>query len=80
MALYEAHAKGKMGRAWELQSVLARADWVAQKGGVVGTKAGLESFFGYGGYARKPLPKWGKEEVAGNREGLEEVVRLEASL
>ena len=80
VALYEAYARGEMERAWELQSVLARADWVVQKGGVVGTKAGLESWFGYGGFARKPLPKWKKEEVAGNREGLEEVMRLEKSL
>ena len=80
VALYEAYTRGKMAKAWELQSVLARADWVVQKGGVVGTKAGLDSWFGYGGYARKPLPRWGRDEVAENRKGLEEVMRLERSL
>ena len=80
VALYHAFAKGKMDRARELQAILARADEIVQKGGVVGVKVGLRNWFGYGGVARKPLPIWGKEQIRANRDALEEVFRLEGEL
>jgi hypothetical protein len=36
--------------------------------------------FGYGGYARKPLPRPNKEETNKWRESFEELVRVENSL
>ena len=80
VALQQAYARGDMKRAQQLQAILARADWVVQKGGVVGTKAALESWFGYGGFARAPLPRLGKDDAWKNRAGFEEIVRLESSL
>lgn len=75
--LYEA---GDLKAAQELQAVVARGDWAAIRGGVVGTKSALMSFFGYGGYARKPLPRPGKEENLKWRQGFEELVAAEKAL
>lgn len=53
----ELYAKGKLLEAQKLQAVVARGDWAAISGGIVGTKSALETYFGYGGMARKPLPR-----------------------
>ena len=58
----------------------ARGDWAAIQGGIVGTKAAMQSYFGYGGYCRKPLPRPGKEETKRWRELFEEIVTLERAL
>ena len=74
----ELYRRGEMEEAGELQQVLARADWLAIKGGIVGTKRALRTWFGYGGYARRPLPR----EVGGEgKEGAwQEVVEVERGL
>lgn len=71
---------GKFPEARKLQAVLARGDWAAIQGGIIGTKAGLVSHFGYGGFARKPLPRPNKEETRKWRDAFEELVALEKSL
>ena len=84
VALQRAHQKGNHNRARHLQSVLGRADEVVQKMGVVGTKAVLQAKFGYGGHARRPLPRVGEEiEVAEAKKwllGFEEAMALEDGL
>jgi len=57
--LYKA---GKVTEAQEMQEVVSRGDWAAIQGGIVSTKAGMESWLGYGGYARAPLPRPTAEE------------------
>ncbi|MGI4814543.1 MAG: dihydrodipicolinate synthase family protein [Janthinobacterium lividum] len=79
-ALLKAFKVGDVARAQELQGVLARADWAVQKGGVVGTKYALQGAFGYGGFARAPLPRWGKGEVGENLRAFEEILAVEAGL
>lgn len=78
--LMELWGRGEVREARELQAVVARGDWAAIRGGVVGTKAALNEFFGYGGFARRPLPRPGKEEVAKWREGFGELVKVEEAL
>ncbi|KAF2403969.1 aldolase [Trichodelitschia bisporula] len=75
--LFEA---GDLKEARKLQAVVARGDWAAIQGGIIGTKSALQSHYGYGGYARKPLPRPNKEEAKRWRDGFEEVVKLERSL
>jgi 4-hydroxy-2-oxoglutarate aldolase len=75
--LFEA---GNLKEARKLQAIVARGDWAAIQGGIIGTKSALQSHFGYGGFARKPLPRPGKEETARWREAFDEVVNLERSL
>lgn len=71
---------GKLKEARKLQAEIARGDWTAIQGGIVGTKCGLQSHFGYGGYCRKPLPRPSKDEVKRWRDGFQEIVDLEHSL
>jgi 4-hydroxy-2-oxoglutarate aldolase len=75
--LFEA---GKYAEARKLQAVVARGDWAAIQGGIIGTKSALVSHFGYGGYARKPLPRPNKEESRRWRDAFDELVKTENSL
>jgi dihydrodipicolinate synthase/N-acetylneuraminate lyase len=71
---------GELRKAQAMQEVVARGDWVAIQGGVVGTKAGLQGCFGYGGFARSPLPQPSKEEEDSWARRFAELVDLEESL
>ncbi|EEH46926.1 uncharacterized protein PADG_03024 [Paracoccidioides brasiliensis Pb18] len=75
--IIELYKAGKFVEAQNLQAVVARGDWAAIQGGVVGTKSGLLSHFGYGGYGRKPLPRPTKPEISKYAEGFEELVAVE---
>ena len=65
--------------ARELQDVLARADWAAIEGGIVGCKAALREWLGYGGYGRRPLPR-AKGEGKVWRGRFEEAIQVEEAL
>lgn len=78
--LIELFESGQYAEARKLQAVVARGDWAAIQGGIIGTKAGLMAHFGYGGYARKPLPRPNKEETRKWREAFDELVSVENSL
>jgi 4-hydroxy-2-oxoglutarate aldolase len=80
VSLVELFEAGKYTEARRLQAIIARGDWAAIQGGIIGTKAGMMAHFGYGGYARKPLPRPNKEETNKWREAFEELVRVERSL
>ncbi|RDW66329.1 aldolase-1 [Coleophoma cylindrospora] len=71
---------GKYEEAQKMQEIVARGDWACIQGGVVSTKAGLEAWFGYGGFGRAPLPRPSKEESAKWKEGFRELIALEKSL
>lgn len=78
--VFELYKAGKVEEAQRIQAIVARGDWAVISGGVVGTKSGMESWYGYGGEARRPLPKRTKEEDAKYKDMLKEVVELENSL
>ena len=78
--IVELYAAGKLAEAKKLQAIVARGDWAAISGGIVGTKSALETFYGYGGVARKPLPSPTKQEVMKYGNDFKEVVGLENSL
>ncbi|KAJ9637364.1 hypothetical protein H2201_007383 [Coniosporium apollinis] len=73
-------AEGKYEEAIELQKVLSKGDWVLTKAAIPGTKAAIESYYGYGGYARRPLKRLSKEQVEAVKEGIREVMEVERSL
>lgn len=73
-------AEGKLQEAIELQQVLSTADWVLTKTAIPGTKAALESYFGYGGYPRKPLRRVGLVESKKISAGIQELMEVEAAL
>jgi len=78
--VFELYAQGKVDEAQKMQAVVARGDWGVIAGGITGTKAALESFYGYGGFPRRPLPKPSKEDRQRYDSMLKEVVELENSL
>ncbi|KAF3919532.1 hypothetical protein ABW20_dc0101577 [Dactylellina cionopaga] len=80
VSIVNLYAAGKIKEAKRLQAIVARGDWAAIQGGLVGTKSGLQTFFGYGGYARKPLPKPTSDEALKWEMGFQEIVDLEETL
>ncbi|KAL2020425.1 hypothetical protein VTK56DRAFT_8468 [Thermocarpiscus australiensis] len=76
----ELYRQGRHAEAQAMQEVVARGDWAAIRGGVVGVKAGLQGWMGYGGYARSPLPRPSGEQAREWKEGFRELVMLEKSL
>lgn len=71
---------GSLAEAQVMQEIVARGDWKVIQGGIVGTKAGLEGCFGYGGVARRPLPQPSKEEAQRWTNEFKELVELESRL
>ncbi|KAI1499522.1 dihydrodipicolinate synthetase [Biscogniauxia marginata] len=76
----ELYKAGKYDEAQKMQATVSQGDWTAIQGGVVGVKAGLQSWMGYGGYARSPLPKPTAEQTKLWKEGFRDLVMLEKSL
>jgi dihydrodipicolinate synthase/N-acetylneuraminate lyase len=74
------YREGKVSEAQKIQEVVARGDWTAIQGGIVSTKAGMESWLGYGGYGRSPLPRPTDDQSARWKEGFRELYALEKSL
>ncbi|PMD55773.1 aldolase [Hyaloscypha bicolor E] len=74
------YREGKISEAQKIQEVVARGDWTAIQGGIVSTKAGMESWLGYGGYGRSPLPRPTDDQSARWKEGFRELYALEKSL
>ncbi|KAI1260483.1 L-threo-3-deoxy-hexulosonate aldolase [Xylariaceae sp. FL1019] len=73
-------AEGKMEEAIALQKKLSRADWLLTKPAIAGTKQAIQSYFGYGGYPRRPLKRLPEAKVAAVAEGLKEIMEIEKSL
>jgi 4-hydroxy-2-oxoglutarate aldolase len=80
VSIVNLYANGKLKEAKRLQAIVARGDWAAIQGGLVGTKSCLQTFFGYGGNARKPLPKPTHDEALRWEMAFQEIVDLEESL
>lgn len=72
--------EGKISDAQKLQKIVAQGDWAAIQGGIVSTKAGMQSWFGYGGFGRAPLPHPSSDEMVKWKEGFRELVALEKSI
>ena len=76
----ELYNRGKLAEAQKLQAVVARGDWAAIGSGIVGTKSALDTYFGYGGVARRPLPRPTKQEAAKYAKDFKEIVNMEKAL
>lgn len=75
--IIELYKTGEFTEAQKLQAIVAQGDWISIQEGVVGTKSGLLSYFGYGGCGRKPLPSMTKQEAFKYSEGFKELVTVE---
>lgn len=78
--VWSLYAEGKKEEAEKLQKVLSKCDWVLTKAAVPGTKQAIQSYFGYGGYGRRPLRRLEKVRVQSIEEGIKEAMDIEKSL
>jgi len=78
--VFDLYASGKVAEAQKAQTIVAHGDWGVIKYGITGTKTGLQSWFGYGGYPRRPLPRFSEQQVKDCAEALKDVVEFEKSL
>lgn len=78
--VWNLYAEGHKDEAEALQKVLAKCDWVLTKSAVPGTKSALQSYYGYGGYGRRPLRRLEQAKVAAIADGIKEVMDIENSL
>jgi len=73
-------AESKYDEAIALQKALSKGDWVLTKAAIPGTKSAIESYYGYGGYPRRPLKRLSEEKVKEIAEGIREVMEIEKAL
>lgn len=78
--LYESYKTGNLEEAEKLQQVIARGDWAAIQSGIIGVKVCLQDYEGYGGWARKPLPRPEGERRKKIANGFKELMELEKSI
>lgn len=78
--VWNLYVEGKIDEAIALQKTLAKGDWYLTKSAIAGTKQAIQSYFGYGGYPRRPLKRLEKARVATIENGIKEVMDIENSL
>ncbi|CAN8095440.1 unnamed protein product [Discula destructiva] len=78
--VWNLYAEGNKDEAEKLQKVLSKGDWVLTKAAVPGTKQAIQSYYGYGGYGRRPLRRLEKARVQSIEEGIKEAMDVEKSL
>lgn len=78
--VWDLASQGKYAEAFELQKVLSKGDWVLTKAAIPGTKSAIQSYYGYGGFPRRPLKRLPEDKVKAVAEGIREVMDVEKSL
>lgn len=78
--VWNLYAEGKTEEAIALQKILSRGDWFLTKAAIAGTKQAIQSYFGYGGYPRRPLKRLEKARVESIADGIKEAMEIEKSL
>jgi L-threo-3-deoxy-hexylosonate aldolase len=78
--IWNLYAEGKRDEAFEMQKILSKGDWVLTKAAIAGTKSAIQSYYGYGGYPRRPLKRLDEFKTNAIKDGVEEVMKLEKTL
>jgi L-threo-3-deoxy-hexylosonate aldolase len=78
--VWNLYTQGKTDEAIALQKTLSKCDWFLSKAAIAGTKQAIQSYFGYGGYPRRPLKRLDQAQVASIKEGICEVMEIEKTL
>ncbi|KAK7966753.1 dihydrodipicolinate synthetase [Apiospora aurea] len=78
--VWNLYAEGKAEEAVALQKVLSRGDWFLTEAAIAGTKQAIQSYFGYGGYPRRPLKRLDQAHISAIADGIREVMEVEKSL
>lgn len=73
--------EGKVAEAVQLQSLLSQGDWVLTKTAIPGTKAAIQTYYGYGGgRVRAPLKKLDEAGIEAVKAGTAEAIKAEFEL
>lgn len=78
--VWNLYAEGKAEEAVALQKILSRGDWFLTKAAIAGTKQAIQSYFGYGGYPRRPLKRLDQARISAIADGIREAMDIEKSL
>ncbi|KUJ19755.1 aldolase [Mollisia scopiformis] len=78
--IWDLYTEGKRDEAFAMQKILSKGDWVLTKAAIAGTKSAIQSYYGYGGYPRRPLKRLDEVKTQGIADGVAEVMKLEKSL
>jgi len=78
--VWDLWAEGKFDEAIALQKVLSTGDWVLTKTAIPGTKSAIQSYYGYGGFPRRPLKRLDESQVRRVKDGIKQVMDVEKSL
>lgn len=78
--VWNLYAKGKKDEAEALQKILSKGDWVLTKAAIAGTKSAIQSYYGYGGYPRRPLKRLDEAKTNAIKEGVREIMKIEQTL
>ncbi|PYH45474.1 dihydrodipicolinate synthase family protein [Aspergillus saccharolyticus JOP 1030-1] len=73
-------SEGRLTEAIEAQELLSKADWVLTKAAIPGTKSAIQTYYGYGGFPRRPLGRLSEEQVKAVAEGIKDAIEVEKSL
>ncbi|KAL4954491.1 hypothetical protein BDW69DRAFT_205175 [Aspergillus filifer] len=78
--VFQLWEQGKFTEAMEAQGLLSQADWVLTKAAIPGTKSAIQSYYGYGGYPRRPLARLSEGQIKAVADGIKEAMEVELSL
>ncbi|ATY60517.1 dihydrodipicolinate synthase [Cordyceps militaris] len=78
--VWNLYAEGRRDEAEALQKILSKGDWPLTKAAIAGTKQAIQTYFGYGGYPRRPLKRLDQASIKAIEEGTREVMEVEKSL
>lgn len=78
--VWNLYAEGKKEEAEALQKILSKGDWPLTKAAIAGTKQAIQTYYGYGGYPRRPLKRLDEAKLQAIQDGTKEVMEVEKSL
>ncbi|KXG48789.1 Aldolase-type TIM barrel [Penicillium griseofulvum] len=73
-------SEGRLTEAIEAQQQLSAADWVLTKASIPGTKGAIQSYYGYGGFPRRPLNRLTDAQYQAVADKIKTAMDVELSL
>lgn len=73
-------SEGRLAEAMELQQQLSAADWVLTKAAIPGTKSAIQSYYGYGGFPRRPLARLSEAQAQAVAYKIKDAMEVELAL
>lgn len=78
--IFNLWSEGKLAEAMEAQQQLSAADWVLTKAAIPGTKSAIQSYYGYGGFPRRPLGRLSEAQAQAVADQIKDAMEVERSL